>query len=105
MTCRSGGGVDIVVSYVFPTWALQTAILCSFSAGMTIGTSLIFRTHQIIPKDSKIFQYCYEGNLESLQQLYANGQAFSTAADSDLDTLLHVRVDSTYGRRSLLKLT
>ena len=100
---RQSTANEISISYVLPSWCwLQKGILFKYSQSWaqswtmrlslrspwTMG--LFLRSLSIIPKDSEVFQLCYQGEVAKLQKLFVEGRASRFDADPELNTLLHV---------------
>jgi len=88
--CFLRGAASTTIIYVFPRFFLQRALTLVISRSENSGPGFSLNFQRILPKDSEVFQYCYEGNLGMLRELFAQGRASHFDIDSDCDTMLHV---------------
>ena len=80
---------NTTISYVSPKWLALRGFQLTFG-----NRKFAFRITDIIPKSSRVFRSCQNGDLEALKELFSIDKASPFATDSNFDTLLHVRKNS-----------
>ena len=82
---------NITISYVSPKWLALQGFRVQYSFGNGLSYRMLFGILRIIPKSSRVFRSCHNGDLEALRELVSRVKVSSLVTDSNLDTLLHVR--------------
>ena len=73
--CRGRSQGFIQLSYFFPRWFLSRAVMMSALLHPTGGPEMCIRMVTVRNYSDPIFQYCYEGEVDSVRQLLVSGKA------------------------------
>lgn len=74
----------------FPLW-ITTRVWELKVFTLQNGWTTTFRTYNIIPHGSPVFELCINGDIQGLKELFASRKASPFDMDADGRTLLHVR--------------
>ena len=92
--------------YLRPSkWLLNLGLnfeACAKVSWSLSGLNLLQQTYRVVPRDSQIFNYCREGDLQNVKLLFSHGKASVWDIDEYGQTPLHVGLNSPTGSHTSL---